>query len=95
MGVVGLNPDNPLITSGQEVLQMSTVIQVVSAGGGNTMHKDMDDFSYREQDIVKLGIIVMSLYWIVTTVKPPNKGHIGDEPVVPCREVVLFSEVFF
>ena len=31
------------------------------------------------------------------TVKPPNKGHIGDAvgPVVPCREVVLFSEVFF
>ena len=29
------------------------------------------------------------------TVKPPNKGHFGDGPVVPCREVVLFSEVFF
>ena len=29
------------------------------------------------------------------TVKPPNKGHIGDRPVVPCREVVLFSEVFY
>ena len=29
------------------------------------------------------------------TVKPPNKGHIGDGPVVPCREVVLFLEVFF
>ena len=29
------------------------------------------------------------------TVKPPNKGHIGDGPVVPCREVILFSEVFF
>ena len=28
------------------------------------------------------------------TVKPPKKGHIGDGPVVPCREVVLFSEVF-
>ena len=24
-----------------------------------------------------------------STVKPPNKGHIGDRPVVPCREVVL------
>ena len=31
----------------------------------------------------------------ITTVKPPNKGHFGDGPVVPCREVVLFSEVFF
>ena len=30
-----------------------------------------------------------------TTVKPPNKGHIGDGPFVPCRAVVLFSEVFF
>ena len=29
------------------------------------------------------------------TVKPPYKGHIGDGPVVPCGEVVLFSEVFF
>ena len=29
------------------------------------------------------------------TVKPRNKGHFGDGPVVPCREVVLFSEVFF
>ena len=32
---------------------------------------------------------------IVHTVKPPNKGHFGDGPVVPCREVVLFLEVFF
>ena len=31
----------------------------------------------------------------IITVKPPNKGHFGDGPVVPCREVVLFSEVFF
>ena len=30
-----------------------------------------------------------------TTVKPPNKGHIGDGPFVPCRETVLFSEVLF
>ena len=29
------------------------------------------------------------------TVKPPNKGHFGDGPVIPCREVVLFLEVFF
>ena len=32
---------------------------------------------------------------LLITVKPPNKGHIGDGPFVPCREVVLFSEVFF
>ena len=31
----------------------------------------------------------------VNTGKPPNKGHFGDGPVVPCRVVVLFSEVFF
>ena len=32
---------------------------------------------------------------LILTVKPLNKGHIGDGPVVPCREVVLFSEVYF
>ena len=31
----------------------------------------------------------------VYTVKPPNRGHFGDGPFVPCREVVLFSEVLF
>ena len=46
------------------MLQMSTLMQAASPGGGNTMHKDMDDFSYWQQDIVKLGTIVMSLYWI-------------------------------
>ena len=55
-----------LIISEQEVLQMSTLIQVALPGGGNTMSKDMDDFSYRQQDIVKFSIIVTSLYWIVT-----------------------------
>ena len=61
-----LNPDNPP-ASGQEVFQMSTLIQAASPGGGITyMHVDMDDFSYRQQDTVKLGTIVMSLYWIVT-----------------------------
>ena len=29
------------------------------------------------------------------TVKTPNRGHFGDGPFVPCREVVLFSEVLF
>ena len=29
------------------------------------------------------------------TVKPLNRGHFGDGPFVPCREVVLFSEVLF
>ena len=28
-------------------------------------------------------------------IKLPSKGHFGDGPVVPCREVVLFWEVFF
>ena len=32
--------------------------------------------------------------WVTNTVKPLNKGHIGDGPFVPCREVVLFLEVF-
>ena len=30
--------------------------------------------------------------WSEYTVKPSNKGHFGDGPVVPCREVFLFSE---
>ena len=33
--------------------------------------------------------------WSGNTVKPPNRGHFGDGPFVPCREVVLFSEVLF
>jgi len=32
---------------------------------------------------------------IGATVKPLNRGHFGDGPFVPCREVVLFSEVLF
>ena len=28
---------------------------------------------------------------IIITVKPPNKGRIGDSSVVPSREVVLFQ----
>ena len=74
-GVRGLNPDDP---PGQEVLQMSIVIQAASPGGGNTMHKDMDDFSYRQQDIVKLGTIVMSLYWIVTKTYNRQDGIMAE-----------------
>ena len=36
-----------------------------------------------------------SIQSFVNTVKPPNRGHFGDGPFVPCREVVLFSEVLF
>ena len=25
------------------------------------------------------------------TVKPPNKGHTGDRPLVPCRKIVLLK----
>ena len=39
------------------------------------------------------GSLVCVANVFTTTVKPPNKGHIGDRPIVPCREVVLFSEV--
>ena len=31
----------------------------------------------------------------ISTVKPPNREYFGDGPFVPCREVVLFSEVLF
>ena len=38
---------------------------------------------------------VFTVVGIGYTVKPPNRGHFGDWPLVPCREVVLFSEVLF
>ena len=44
------------------------------------------------------SFIVANLILIVilsVSVKPPKKGHIGDGPSSPSREVVLFSEVFF
>ena len=37
----------------------------------------------------------MIFRYIYLAVKPPNRGHIGDGPVVSCREVVLFSEVLW
>ena len=37
----------------------------------------------------------MSAWLYHYTVKPPNRGHFGVRPFVPCREVVLFSEVLF
>ena len=59
--------------------------------------------SYKGLGVIELGWVLAScivhLYigsTVVTyTVKPPNKVHIGDGPVAPSREVVLFSEVFF
>ena len=37
-----------------------------------------------------------SYVYSICTVKPPNKGHtLGTGHFVPCREVVLFSEVFY
>ena len=46
---------------------------------------------------IKIRAYLRSVYfaWVPNTMKPPNKGHIGDGLVVPCREVVLFLEVFF
>ena len=41
------------------------------------------------------GGILSRHHSTVFTVKPPNSGHFGDGPFVPCREVVLFSEVLF
>ena len=29
------------------------------------------------------------------TVEPPRKGHFGEMALVPCREVVPISEVYF
>ena len=41
--------------------------------------------------IVKTGIPLMEVN--VTTVEPPNNGHVGDECFVHCSEVVPSSEV--
>ena len=41
------------------------------------------------------GMLSYSCRFIVYTVKPPKRGHFGDGPFVPCREVVLFLEVLF
>ncbi len=36
---------------------------------------------------------IPSAYIYACTVGPPSKGHVGTSHFVPCREVVLFSEV--
>ena len=38
---------------------------------------------------------VCSILCSPNTVKIPNRGHFGDGPFVPCREVVLFLEILF
>ena len=71
MGVVVLNPDNPpdyiRIRSASDVQSDSGSVTWRS-GGGNTMHKKtwMTSHIGSMQDIVKLNIIVVFLYWIVT-----------------------------
>ena len=40
-----------------------------------------------------VAVVTLENEALLYTVKPPNKGHFADGPVVPCREVVLFSEV--
>ena len=54
-------------------------------------------FLYDVIIVIKIHAYLRSVYfaWVLNTVKPPNKGHIGDGLVVPCREVGLFLEVFF
>ena len=51
MGVVGLNPDDPpdyiRIRSASDVNSDSGSV-IWRSGGRNIMHKDMDDFSYRQ-----------------------------------------------
>ena len=41
-------------------------------------------------------IMIMYMYMYIystCTVEPPSKGHFGNSHFVPCRDVVLFSEV--
>ena len=45
--------------------------------------------------INKVSMVSYSSVWFsyTTTVKPPNKGHLGTRAGVPYSEVVLYSEV--
>ncbi len=36
---------------------------------------------------------MVEVHVFTCTVEPPSKGHFGTSHFVPCREVVLFSEV--
>ena len=42
-----------------------------------------------------LEVIFSEWFCLIVMVKPLNRGHIGDGPFVPCRAVVLLSEVLF
>ena len=59
------------------------------AGMGCTMRKIVDSRKPLINTIKDTSTIMRnpSLH----TVKPPNKGRIGDSPAVPSREVVLFQ----
>ena len=53
---------------------------------------DMGEFTFHAEKTARCRLQEETK---VHTVKPPNRGHFGDGPFVPCREVVLFSEVLF
>ena len=58
-------------------------------------HKDVIILALAKFTATQLTHCFNSYTAKLCTVKPPNKGHIGDGLFVPCREVVLFSVVFF
>ena len=58
----------------------------------NYPHQELDSF-YKPFPLI--GNLHEAFILVSNTLKPPNKGHIGDGPFAPCREVILFSEVFF
>ena len=72
----------------------------ISVPGSDSTHKQLscgsaytDILSYRW--VVNLNTRNNPFTEFVATVKPPNRGYIGDGPLVPYREVDLFSEVFY
>ena len=49
----------------------------------------------RYATVVIFILLTKKIVYSSTTVKPLNKGHIGNGSLVPCREVVLFSVGLF
>ena len=61
---------------------------------GNLITSDRIVKLYVAMCQIASDLLSFSGEWITVSapqVKSPNKGHVGDVPFVPCREVVLFS----
>ena len=82
-----------------EEFHYSLYLQIYIGNAQTVQTKYVSNFFYsnlKHTALIKIAKSMNNLsFYLEITVKPPNKGHFGDGPVIPCREVVLFSEVFF